>query len=91
MKLTTLAVALLSAGMFMSTISDVSARGSGGGHSSSGSHSSGGSHSVRGYTTKKGTYVAPHRQTNPNGTKRDNWSTKGNVNPYTGKVGTKNP
>ncbi len=53
--------------------------------------SSGGSHSVRGYTTKNGTYVAPHQQTNPNGTKRDNWSTKGNVNPNTGKPGTKNP
>lgn len=50
-----------------------------------------GSHSVKGYTKKDGTYVAPHKQTNPNGTKRDNWSTKGNVNPYTGKPGTKNP
>ena len=50
---------------------------------------SGGSHSVRGYTTKSGTYVAPHHQTNPNGTRLDNWSTKGNVNPYTGKMGTK--
>lgn len=49
------------------------------------------SHSVRGYTTKNGTYVAPHRQTNPNSTKRDNYSTKGNVNPYTGKAGTKKP
>ena len=46
-------------------------------------------HYVRGYTTRSGTYVAPHRQTNPNGTKSDNWSTKGNVNPYTGKLGTK--
>ena len=51
----------------------------------------GGSHSVRGHGTSKGTYVAPHRATNPNSTKFDNWSTKGNVNPYTGKVGTKNP
>ena len=49
------------------------------------------SHAVHGYTTKKGTYVKPHRQTNPNKTKRDNWSTKGNVNPYTGKAGTKSP
>jgi len=53
--------------------------------------SSGGSHSVKGYTKKDGTYVAPHKQTNPNGTKQDNWSTKGNVNPHTGKPGTKNP
>jgi len=46
---------------------------------------------VRGYITKRGTYVAPHHATNPNHTKRDNWSTKGNTNPHTGKEGTKNP
>jgi len=71
----------------------------GGGHSS-GSHSSyssnhgsgsssGASHSISGYTKSNGTYVAPSHATNPNGTKADNWSTKGNVNPYTGKEGTK--
>jgi hypothetical protein len=49
------------------------------------------SHSVRGYTRKDGTYVAPHRATNPNSTRSDNWSTKGNVNPYTGKEGTIDP
>lgn len=49
----------------------------------------GGSHSVRGYTRKDGTYVQPHMQTNPNGTRADNWSTVGNVNPYTGQPGTK--
>jgi hypothetical protein len=48
-------------------------------------------HRVRSYTTKHGKYVAPHYQTNPNGTKGDNWSTKGNVNPITGQPGTKNP
>lgn len=47
--------------------------------------------SVRGYTKKNGTYVAPHQRTNPNSTKMDNYSTKGNVNPYTGKAGTKSP
>jgi hypothetical protein len=47
------------------------------------------SHYVRGYVTRSGTYVLPHRQTNPNGIRSDNWSTKGNVNPYTGKPGTK--
>jgi hypothetical protein len=51
----------------------------------------GGGHYVRPYVKKDGTYVAPHYQTNPNGTKLDNWSTKGNVNPYTGKPGTKDP
>lgn len=61
-----------------------------GGHrGSSGTGSSSKSHSVRGYTTKRGTYVAPHRQTNPDHTQRNNYSTKGNVNPSTGKVGTR--
>lgn len=48
------------------------------------------SHSrVRGYANKRGTYVAPHERTKPNSTAKDNYSTKGNVNPYTGKKGTK--
>ena len=79
------------------------ARGGGGGHGGgghSGSHSSyhasatrgaTASHSVRAYTTRKGTYVAAHRSTNPDRTKANNWSTRGNINPYTGKPGTKNP
>lgn len=61
----------------------------------SGRHSGGvrvtsSSHSVRSHVTKKGTYVALSHATNPNKTKRDNYSHKGNVNPYTGKEGTKN-
>lgn len=50
---------------------------------------SGGSHAVRGHVTKQGTYVPPHRATNADSTKANNWSQKGNVNPYTGKEGTK--
>jgi hypothetical protein len=46
---------------------------------------------VHGYTKKDGTYVAPYQRTAPNGTQRDNWSSKPNVNPYTGKEGTKEP
>lgn len=46
---------------------------------------------VRGYVKKDGTYVAPYNRTSPNSTKADNWSTKGNTNPYTGKSGTKSP
>lgn len=46
---------------------------------------------VRGYYKKDGTYVAPHVRTSPNQTKVDNYSTKGNYNPYTGKQGTKDP
>lgn len=48
-----------------------------------------GSHYVSGYTKQDGTYVAPHYQTNPNNTVNDNYSTKPNVNPYTGQEGTK--
>jgi hypothetical protein len=55
------------------------------------SNSGGGSHSVRGHVRKDGTYVQPHRATNQNKTQRDNWSSKPNVNPYTGSTGTKKP
>ncbi len=55
------------------------------------SGSSGGSHSVRGHVRKDGTYVQPHHATNQNSTQRDNWSSKPNVNPYTGKLGEKEP
>jgi hypothetical protein len=48
-------------------------------------------HHVRGYVTENGTYVAPHYQTNPNGTTSDNYSTQGNINPYTGQTGTVAP
>ena len=46
---------------------------------------------VRGYTRSNGAYVQPHYQTAPNTTKLDNYSTKGNHNPYTGKAGTVDP
>ncbi|OPH61907.1 hypothetical protein BC351_01305 [Paenibacillus ferrarius] len=45
--------------------------------------------SVKGYTKKNGTHVAPHNRTDKDSTKKNNWSTKGNVNPETGKKGTK--
>ncbi len=45
--------------------------------------------SVKGYFKKDGTYVAPHYRSSPNNNFYDNWSTKGNYNPYTGKKGTK--
>ncbi len=47
---------------------------------------------VRGYyKPSTGRYVAPHYKTTPNRSKFDNFSTKGNYNPYTGKKGTVNP
>jgi hypothetical protein len=48
-----------------------------------------GEHYVRGYIRRNGTYVSGHYQTNPNGTRDDNYSTRGNINPHTGKPGTK--
>jgi hypothetical protein len=48
-------------------------------------------HTSSGYTTNRGTYVQPYQATNPNSTQRDNYSATGNVNPYTGTVGTRNP
>ena len=44
--------------------------------------------SVRGYYRSNGTYVQSHQRTSPNYTRNDNYSTIGNVNPYTGKAGT---
>lgn len=44
---------------------------------------------VHGYTRKDGTYVQPYERTAPNNTRNDNYSTQGNVNPYTGQPGTK--
>ena len=49
------------------------------------------SHYVHGYSRSDGTYVQPHMQTNPNSTPMDNWTTRGNVNPYTGQAGTRDP
>ena len=83
----TAAVALLAAVIAWTAPAD--ARGSGSGRISSGRSSSGGVHSTRSYTTKSGKTVRAYKATNPNGTQRDNFSAKGNVNPYTGKRGTK--
>jgi hypothetical protein len=58
---------------------------------SRGGGKSGGSVGVRGHTTRSGTYVAPHHRSAPDGSKLNNWSTKGNVNPYTSKRGTHSP
>lgn len=46
---------------------------------------------VHGYYRSNGTYVAPHYRSAPDGNPYNNWSTLGNVNPYTGQAGTKNP
>jgi hypothetical protein len=60
---------------------------SGGGLYGTGSNPS--SHYVSPHVTSNGTAVQGHYQTNPNSTQLDNYSTRGNVNPYTGAVGTR--
>lgn len=79
------------------------ASGGHGGHSSG--RSSGGSHQaskpatgtgakvqrehVGSYTKKNGSRVAAHDRSTKDATKTNNWSTKGNSNPETGKAGSK--
>lgn len=46
---------------------------------------------VQGYTKSNGSYVPSHMRTAPNNTNRDNFSTKPNINPYTGQPGWINP
>lgn len=46
---------------------------------------------VNGYSRKDGTYVPSHYRSDRNDTTLDNWSTKGNTNPYTGLSGGTNP
>lgn len=42
---------------------------------------------VHGYYRRNGTYVAPYHRTAPNQYRYDNYSSQGNVNPYTGRAG----
>jgi len=49
------------------------------------------SKSVRGYIRNDGTYVQPHIRSAPNNNSFDNYSTKGNTNPYTGSSGYSQP
>lgn len=46
---------------------------------------------VGGYYRNDGTYVQPHYRSAPNNTPYDNWSSQGNVNPYTNSVGSQRP
>lgn len=86
---------ILAVGITLALLStNAVARGGGhGGHHfgssrSSTSHATG-EHYVSSYVTKSGTYVSGHYQTNPNSTRNDNYSTRGNINPHTGQPGTK--
>lgn len=47
--------------------------------------------SVKPHIRKDGTFVNGHQRTAPNSSSADNWSSSPNVNPWTGKQGTKSP
>ena len=57
----------------------------------SGTGSNPNSHYVQPHVNSNGTYTQGHYQTNPNNTQLDNYSTRGNYNPYTGQYGTRTP
>ena len=64
----------------------------GAGHSTSASPGTGSNSSsthVNGYTKKDGTYVEPHQRSTPDKTFENNYTTKGNQNPATGKDGSR--
>lgn len=44
---------------------------------------------VRGYYRSSGTYVRSHYRSTRDGNFYNNWSTYPNVNPYTGRIGTR--
>ena len=44
---------------------------------------------VNGYVKSNGTIVKEHWRSNPDYTRDNNYGTIGNINPYTGSVGTK--
>ena len=46
---------------------------------------------VNGYTRQNGTHVEPYMRSSPDGDTSNNWSTRGNENPYTGTMGTHSP
>lgn len=46
---------------------------------------------VNGYYNSSGTYVQPYHRSAPDGNPYNNYSTQGNINPYTGSQGTHSP
>lgn len=87
-----IALALLIA---LAISSEADARGggghSGGFHFSSRGSTNGSVHYTDSYYRRDGTFVQGYHATDPNGTRNDNFSTQGNVNPYTGLPGTLPP
>ena len=46
---------------------------------------------VSGYFRSNGTYVQPYYRSSPDHSFNNNWSTRPNINPYTGRQGTHAP
>jgi opacity protein-like surface antigen len=46
---------------------------------------------VKGYVRSNGTYVAPHYRSSRDSSTLNNWSTRGNINPYQGLRGMPHP
>jgi len=44
---------------------------------------------VRGHYRSNGSYVQPHYRSSPDSSFYNNWSTYPNINPYTGRMGTR--
>ena len=83
-------IALIAAGTLALACTAAQARGGGHyGFRRSYSHASTGNHYTHSYFRRNGTYVHGYHATNQNSTRNDNYSTRGNVNPYTGTAGTK--
>jgi len=84
---------ILSIGLLVVLIGEASARGGRGSSSKISGYRIKGCNSVpvRSHVRKDGTFVNSHHRTSPNSTIKDNWTTSPNINPYTGKQGTKDP
>lgn len=81
-KLAIIAVAI--AGLF----GTAEARRHSSGYESQGSGSSSSYEKVDGYSRRDGTYIEPHYRTKSDDTLDNNYGTRGNENPWTGKRGT---
>ncbi|HVW50815.1 MAG TPA: hypothetical protein VHC91_10540 [Trinickia sp.] len=89
MKKAVLVIALLAASpAFSQTYYDNQSENSLYGNASSGF---GSDEQVSGYTRSNGTYVQPYHRTAPDSNPYNNYSTRGNLNPYTGRPGYKTP
>ena len=68
---------------------NVFAKGNHSGMSGPGTGAKSSSTHVQGHTRHDGTYVSPHQRTTPDHNFNNNFGTKGNTNPYTGKDGSR--